>query len=183
MCMKDTLSPRWRDSKIGRERWTYKLLFPYNVLRFFRGISATAEEIQTLDCAAVECAILWVHFPCRRVRHVCFPAPPSGQAGSGAPSGATAAPSAVLLLDRMVPASFLLHLPSMFCVPGRWALVGFPLCSVVTHSIASLWFLLISSILNMSNCLTRIILLPQGLRDECSFELNWPILPIASVLG
>lgn len=107
---------------------------------------------------------------------------PLGRLGLAPLPRATVAPHAVLLLDRMVPASFLLHLPSMFCVPGRWALVDFPLCSVVTHSIASLWFLLFSSILNMSNCLTRIILLPQGLRDECSFELNWPTLPIASVL-
>lgn len=72
--------------RLGGRDGQYKLLFPYNVLRFFRGISATAKEMQTLNCAAVECAILWVHFPCRRVRHMCFPAPPSGQAGSGAPS-------------------------------------------------------------------------------------------------
>lgn len=51
-CMKDTLSPPWRDSEIGRGRWIYKLLFPYNVLRFFRGISAIAEEMKTLDCGS-----------------------------------------------------------------------------------------------------------------------------------
>lgn len=144
------------------------------------GESATAEEMQTLDCAAVECAILWVHFPCRRVRHVCFPAPPSGQAGSGAPSGATAAPGAALL-DRTVPASFLLHLPSMFCVPGRWALVDFPLCSVVTHSIASLWFLLISSILNMSNCLTRLFCYLGVLGTDV--PLNWTGPPSPSLVS
>ena len=107
---------------------------------------------------------------------------PLGRLGLAPLPGAAAAPCVALLLDWVAPASFLLHLPSMFCVPGRWALVDFPLCSVLPHSVASSWFLLISSILNMSNCLTQIILSPQGFRDECSFELNLPTLPIASVL-